>query len=307
MSRCGDRSRPMTSTRSARSRRLQKRPIVGRRSATPSGATSPHPTPLSMLVIAESDGEARRRPPSRPTGEPRRVGADRRDRGRAAAPWRRASSRRSLETALARREGRGRSHPPLGLRCRRHRRPVHGRSGVPTRARAAPDARAAAPRDGSRLAAGRRRCAPSARRRRRDVAPGEQPGVRRRPRPGRLDARRRCDGARRKPWFDPAGFLLAWRGDALAGFCWTRCTRRATERPRGARRDLRDRRRPRPSGDRTRSRARRRWSRVTSHERGADVGMLFVDGANTAAIASLPSARLPRASASTVPTSGTAR
>lgn len=27
---------------------------------------------------------------------------------------------------------------------------------------------------------------------------------------------------RRQPWFDPAGFRMAWEGDSLVGFCWTK-------------------------------------------------------------------------------------
>ena len=104
-----------------------------------------------------------------------------------------------LETARRRREGRGLSHPPLGLRCRRHRRPIHGRHrGSDASASCTRCACGCPSRWIERWPHGCRGARLSPRRRRGDVALGEQPGLRRRPRPARMDARHAATRARKR-------------------------------------------------------------------------------------------------------------
>lgn len=85
-------------------------------------------------------------------------------------------------------------------------------------------------------------------------------------------------------WFDPAGFLLAWRGDTLAGFCWTRLHPAAPPNEPEALGEIYvigvD---PGHQGIGL-GRALVAGGLGSLHERGASVGMLFVDAANTAAI-----------------------
>ena len=86
----------------------------------------------------------------------------------------------------------------------------------------------------------------------------------------------------REPWFDPAGFLLHERDGRLAAFCWTklhdddatRCSARSTSSPSiptstglGLGRQL------------------TLAGLASIADRGIDVGMLYVDAANTVAVA----------------------
>lgn len=89
----------------------------------------------------------------------------------------------------------------------------------------------------------------------------------------------------REPWFDPDGFLLATEGDRIVGFCWTKVHPPAPPHE------------PHALGeiyvigvDPDRQSLGLGRALVTSglrslHDRGIDVGMLFVDAANTAATA----------------------
>ena len=89
----------------------------------------------------------------------------------------------------------------------------------------------------------------------------------------------------REPWFDPGGFLLAWRGDALAGFCWTKLHPASPPRAREAIGEIYvigvD---PDHQGGGL-GRALVVGGLAALHERGATVGMLFVEVANAAAVA----------------------
>jgi mycothiol synthase len=85
-----------------------------------------------------------------------------------------------------------------------------------------------------------------------------------------------------EPWFDPAGFVLAFDGDGLAGFCWTKAHPPAVGDP-----ELGEifvigvdpSRHGRGLG-----RALVLAGLATLADRGIRVGMLFVDGANDAAV-----------------------
>ncbi len=87
--------------------------------------------------------------------------------------------------------------------------------------------------------------------------------------------------ARTRPWFDPAGFLLHERDGRLAAFCWTKI---APGRVTRARRDLRR------SPSTPTSRGLGLGNQLTLAglasiaARGVTVGMLYVDGGNTAAV-----------------------
>jgi mycothiol synthase len=88
-----------------------------------------------------------------------------------------------------------------------------------------------------------------------------------------------------EPWFDPAGFLVAWRGDRLAGFCWTKLHPPAPPREPATLGEIYvigvD---PAHQGIGL-GRALVVGGLAHLHGRGAAVGMLFVDAANTAAMA----------------------
>ncbi len=90
-----------------------------------------------------------------------------------------------------------------------------------------------------------------------------------------------------QPWFDPDGFRLHERDGRLAAFCWTKI-HHETDR---CRRDLRDRRRSRLPG----SRARQELTLAGLDrmvDRGVSRAMLYVDGANRAAVRAVRAPRI---------------
>ncbi|MET0894836.1 MAG: mycothiol synthase [Acidimicrobiia bacterium] len=88
----------------------------------------------------------------------------------------------------------------------------------------------------------------------------------------------------REPWFDPAGFLLAFDADGLAGFCWTKVHHADPPREPNALGEIyvigAD---PRWHG-RGLGRALTNGGLESLAERGITVGMLYVDGDNEPAV-----------------------
>ena len=109
----------------------------------------------------------------------------------------------------------------------------------------------------------------------------------------------------REPWFDPAGFLLAFDADGLAGSCWTKIHPPQPPREPDALGEIYV-----IGADPTRQgrglgRALTAGGLASLAARGITVGMLFVDADNEAARRPLPRARLHRSTAPTAPTGST--
>ncbi len=87
-----------------------------------------------------------------------------------------------------------------------------------------------------------------------------------------------------EPWFDPEGFLLAWDAEGVAGFCWTKVHPPSPPAEPDALGEIyvigAD---PRRQGGGL-GRALVTGGLASLAERGVRVGMLFVDGANAAAV-----------------------
>jgi mycothiol synthase len=100
---------------------------------------------------------------------------------------------------------------------------------------------------------------------------------------GRVD-QAQLDARKAEPWFDPAGFLLAWDSRGLAGSCWTKI--HGTGDPTDAGREgeiyaigVAPDRQGTGLG-----RALTLGGLERIHARGITTGMLYVDGANTGAV-----------------------
>jgi mycothiol synthase len=97
------------------------------------------------------------------------------------------------------------------------------------------------------------------------------------PEQGRVD-QAQLDARKTEPWFDPEGFLLAWDDAGVAGFCWTKVHQAEREGEIYAIGVDPDRQ------GLGLGRALTLGGLASLHERGVRTGMLYVDGANEAAV-----------------------
>jgi mycothiol synthase len=85
-------------------------------------------------------------------------------------------------------------------------------------------------------------------------------------------------------WFDPEGFLLAYDGDALAGFCWTKVHPPSPPKEPAALGEIYVIGADPSQQGRGLGRALTLGGLASLARRGVTVGMLYVDGANAAAV-----------------------